>query len=126
LPIEDYAIDMGWIVTSDQSGRDRLREVTQTALAEFQRAVVETTSTSWPSGGGDVDLPEPHAEIAGDTVNPILRLFYGPSHAPVIELEPQILLSTSDRLRDVAYAGWLGRYRLMTVHRSRSKHDGLG
>ena len=33
---EDHAINMGWIVTSDQSGRDRLLEVTQTALAELQ------------------------------------------------------------------------------------------
>ena len=90
---EDYAVDMGWIVTSGQSGRDRLLEVTQTALAELQAAVVKATSTSWPSRESDVDLPEPHAEIAGDTVNPILRLFYGPSHAPVIELQPRILLN---------------------------------
>jgi len=58
---------MGWIVTSDQSGRDRLLEVTRTALAELQTAVVEPTSTSWPFRESDVDLPEPHAEIAGDT-----------------------------------------------------------
>jgi hypothetical protein len=90
---EDYAIDMGWIVTSDQSGRDRLLDVTRTALAELQTAVVETTSTSWPSRERDVDLPEPHAEIAGDTVNPILRLWYGPSTAPVIEFQPRILLN---------------------------------
>jgi len=90
---EDYAIDMGWIVTSDQSGRDRLLAVTRTALAELQAAVVETTSTNWPSRESDVDLPEPHAEIAGDTINPILRLWYGPSNAPVIELQPRILLN---------------------------------
>ena len=62
---EDYAIDMSWIVTSDQSGRDRLLEVTRTALAELQMAVVEATSTSWPSAESDVGLPEPHAAIAG-------------------------------------------------------------
>jgi hypothetical protein len=89
----DYAIDMGWIVTSEQSGRDRVLEVTRAALAELQVAVVQTTSSSWPSRVSEVDLPEPHAEIAGDTVNPILRLWYGPSGAPVIELEPRILLN---------------------------------
>jgi Clp amino terminal domain, pathogenicity island component len=91
---EDYAIDMGWIVTSDQSGRDRVLEVTRSALAELQAAVVQTISTSWPSPESDVDLPEPHAEIAGDTVNPVLRLWYGPSRAPVIEFQPRILLNT--------------------------------
>ena len=90
---EDYAIDMGWIVTSEQSGRDRLLEVTRTALASLQAAVVETTSTNWPSRETDIDPPEPHAEIAGDTINPILRLWYGPSTAPVIELQPPILLN---------------------------------
>ena len=90
---EDYAIDMGWVVTSDQSGRERLLEVTRTALAELQTAVVETTSTRWPSRDSGVDLPEPHAEIAGDTINPILRLWYGPSSAPVIEFQPGILLN---------------------------------
>ncbi len=90
---EDYAIDMGWIVTSDQSGRDRLLDVTRTALAELQTAVIQTTSTSWPSRDRSVDVPEPHAEIAGDTVNPTLRLWYGPSTAPVIELQPPILLN---------------------------------
>jgi hypothetical protein len=90
---EDYAIDIGWIVTSDRSGRDRLLEVTRTALAELQTAVVETASTSWPARESDVDLPEPHAEIAGDTINPILRLWYGPPQAPVIELQPPILLN---------------------------------
>ena len=90
---EDYAIDIGWIITSGQSGRDRLLEVTRTALAELQTAVVETTSTNWPSRESDVDLPEPHAAIAGDTVNPILRLWYGPSNAPVTEFQPRILLN---------------------------------
>ena len=90
---EDYAIDVARIVSSGRSGRDRLLEVTRTALAELQMAVVETTSTSWPSREADVDLPEPHAEIAGDSVNPILRLWYGPSDAPVIELQPRILLN---------------------------------
>jgi hypothetical protein len=91
---EDYAIDMRWIVTSDQSGRDRLLDVTRAALAKLQTAVVETTSTSWPSDESDTDLPEPHAEIDGDAINPRLRLWYGPSHAPVIELKPQILLNS--------------------------------
>lgn len=46
---EDYVIDMGWIVASGEPGRDRLLEVSRAALAELQTAVVETTSTSWPS-----------------------------------------------------------------------------
>jgi hypothetical protein len=90
---EDFAIDMGWIVTSDRPGRERVLDVTRTALASLQTAVAETTSTSWPDQTRSGAVPEAHAEIAGDTVNPELRLWYGPSHAPVLELKPRILLN---------------------------------
>jgi hypothetical protein len=78
---EDYRIDMGWIVASDRSVRERLLEVTRATLANLQAAVADATSTSWPAKARGVSLPDPHAEIAGDTVNPRLRLWYGPSEA---------------------------------------------
>jgi hypothetical protein len=91
---EDYAIHMGWIVTSDRPGRDRLLQVTQAALTGLQKAIVETTSSSWPSHDDNGPHPEPNAEIAGDRVNPSLRLWYGPSRAAVIEVKPRIMLNS--------------------------------
>lgn len=89
----DFVIDMSWILTSDHRARERLLEVTQAALVCVQAAVVETTSTSWPAKTPGARLPEPHAGVAGDAVNPRLRLWYGPSEAPVLELEPQPLIN---------------------------------
>jgi hypothetical protein len=91
---EDYAIHMGWIVTSDRPGRERLIEVTQAALSDLQSAIIQTTSTDWPSQDDNGPPPEPHAGFAGDNVNPSLRLWYGPSRAPVIEIKPRILLNS--------------------------------
>ncbi len=90
---EDVAIDMSWIVASDQPGRQRLLAVTHHALSSLQIAVATATAINWPARTRDDVRPEPHAEIAGDTVNPTLRLWYGPSHAPVLELTPPILLN---------------------------------
>lgn len=67
---EDFRIDVGAIVTSDRGGRERLLEVTHAALTRLQAAVVQTTSTSWPANPASGAAPEPHTEIAGDTVNP--------------------------------------------------------
>jgi hypothetical protein len=87
---EDYAVHMGWIVASDRPGRERLIEVTQAALTDFQNAIIQTTSGNWPSQDDDGPPPEPHAGIVGDNV----RLWYGPSRAPVIEVKPRILLNS--------------------------------
>src|SRR6201996_5410761 len=90
---EDFAIDMSWIVTSDRPGRERLLDVTHHALSRLQSAVVTTTATAWPAHGPLDELPEPHVAIAGDRVNPTLRLWYGPPDAPVLELTPPFLLN---------------------------------
>jgi hypothetical protein len=90
---EDFAIDMSWIVSSDQPGRRRILELTRAALAGVQTAVATTTATPWPGDGPADDLPEPNAEITGDAVNPRLRLWYGPRDAPVLELTPPMLLN---------------------------------
>ena len=90
---EDFAIDMSWIVTSDRPGRERLLDVTHHALSRLQSAVVTTTATGWPGHGPLDELPEPHVAIAGDRVNPTLRLWYGPPDAPVLELTPPFLLN---------------------------------
>lgn len=88
----DYRIEIGWIVRSDRPARQRLLEVTHAALASLQRAICETTQTNWPAP--TAPLPEPHAEIGGDDVNPTLRLWYGPATAPVLELAPRLLLNS--------------------------------
>lgn len=90
---EDFGIDMTWIVSSDQPGRRRLLDVTRAALAGLQDAVASTTGTRWPAHSPGSDLPEPHAAIAGDSVNPTLRLWYGPPDAPVVEHAPPMLLN---------------------------------
>ncbi len=89
---EDFAIDLSYIVASARSGRQRILEVTHAALAGIQSAVRTTTAAAWPGQGSDA-APEPHAEIAGDAINPTLRLYYGPSHAPALELTPPMLLN---------------------------------
>jgi hypothetical protein len=91
---EDYAIHFGWIVASDRPGRERLLAVAHSALAALQSAAADTSSASWPSRDADDDPPEPHAEIAGDDINPGLRLWYGPPRAPLTELNPPILLNS--------------------------------
>jgi Clp amino terminal domain, pathogenicity island component len=90
---EDFAIDMGWIVSSDQPSRQRLVKVTHHALSSLQTCVTTATPAPWPAHGAADELPEPHAEIAGDRVNPTLRLWYGPPDMPVLELAPRILLN---------------------------------
>jgi Clp amino terminal domain, pathogenicity island component len=90
---EDFRVDMGWILTSDQPGRQRLVEVTHHALAGLQTCVASATPGPWPAHGAGGELPAPHAEIAGDRVNPTLRLWYGPPDRPVLELAPRLLLN---------------------------------
>jgi hypothetical protein len=36
---------------------------------------------------------EPHAAIAGDEINPALRLWYAPREAPILEHQPVLLLN---------------------------------
>jgi hypothetical protein len=84
---------MSWTVTSDQPGRQRLLEVTHHALGSLQAAVTTVTAANWPARTPDDEFPEPHAAIAGDSVNPTLRLWYGPPDSPVLELTPPILLN---------------------------------
>ncbi|HEY2321092.1 MAG TPA: Clp protease N-terminal domain-containing protein [Solirubrobacteraceae bacterium] len=91
---EDFAVDMSGIVLSDRPGPERLLTVTRDALAGVQGAVVTTTASPWPGQTSAAVPPEPRAEIAGDAVNPRLRLCYGPSEAPVAEVTPPILLDT--------------------------------
>jgi hypothetical protein len=81
--------------------RDRLSRrhrttttVTQAALADLQSAISEISGAGWPSPD-DPDRPsEPQVEIAGDHINPRLRLFYGSPRAPIVELTPPILLNS--------------------------------
>lgn len=90
---QDYAIHMGWIVTSEQPGRDRLIAVANATLVALQEAVTDATSSNWPTRAVTDEPAEPHAEIAGDDINPTLRLYYGPSHSPVVERTPILLNS---------------------------------
>jgi hypothetical protein len=89
----DFVIDLGWIVTSAEPARERLLAVTHHALSSLQTAVATTTTSPWPARDRADQLPEPHTAIAGDAVNPTLRLWYGPANAPVLELTPAPLLN---------------------------------
>jgi Clp amino terminal domain, pathogenicity island component len=91
---EDYEIHVGWIVASDAPGRARLLTIANAALVDLQKAVFDTTSRNWPTRDMNDGPAEPHAEIAGDDINPRLRLYYGPPSDPVVELTPPILLNS--------------------------------
>ena len=93
LSEEDFAVYLDGVVALDRPGRERLLTVTHAALADVQEAVVSSTATAWPDQAPAGEPPAPHAEIAGDSVNPTLRLWYGPSQAPSAEFAPPILLN---------------------------------
>jgi hypothetical protein len=60
---------------------ERVRQVGELALGEFQDYVDETTTQPWPGSGG---VPPAHAEVRGSQ----LYLWYGPAEAPVTECRP--------------------------------------
>jgi hypothetical protein len=59
----------------------RLRQVGELALDEFQDYVDEATTQPWP---GSVGVPPAHAEVHGSQ----LYLWYGPAEAPIAECRP--------------------------------------
>jgi hypothetical protein len=91
----DYRVFLDWIVERDEPARDRLLAVTQRALADLQTAVTTDTGATWPAGAGSSRdaLPAAHASVAGDDVNPTLRLFYGDPEAPVLEMPHPALIN---------------------------------
>jgi hypothetical protein len=91
----DYRVFLDWIVERDEPVRDRLLAVTQRALADLQTAVAGETGTPWPVGDGSsgYEFPAAHAAVAGDDVNPLLRLFYGDPEAPVLEMAHPALIN---------------------------------
>lgn len=91
---EDFRIDFGWIVTRDAPAAARLLEVSRSALEAVQRAVSKHTCQPWPQNPGTdaVRLPEAHAEIVGDDINPALRLWYGDAASPAFEVLSRPLL----------------------------------
>ena len=93
---EDYAIDLGWIVAEDGPAPERLIRVTRSVLEALQQAIVEHTAVPWPAhpAAERSGLPEAHAELVGDDVNPALRLWYGRSDTPDLELFSHPLLLT--------------------------------
>jgi hypothetical protein len=64
---------------------DRVQAAAASALRNAQDDLTMVTTDPWPQHGPG-ELPDPHAEITpdGETV----RLFYGDSANPVLELEP--------------------------------------
>ena len=94
---EDFVVDLEWIVTEDGPARDRLVQATRRALEDLQSAVVEHTRQPWPANprSGRLDRPEPHAEIVGDDVNPMLRLWYGDRDNPTLEVTTRPIYLTS-------------------------------
>jgi hypothetical protein len=84
---EDYRVNLDWIVTRDRAAPTRLVEVTRASLDSLQQSMVTHTGAPWPPNAtpGPGSLVEPHAEITGGE-NPILRLWYGTSESPDLEL----------------------------------------
>ena len=94
---EDFAVDLEWIVAEDGPARERLVQATRRALEDLQSAVVEHTRQPWPANprSGRLDRPEAHAEIVGDDVNPMLRLWYGDRDNSTLEVTPRPIYLTS-------------------------------
>lgn len=94
---EDFRIHMGWIVSHDASARERLLRVTLRTLEDLQKAIADHTTEPWPdtASAGPSDRPAAHADLLGDEVNPMLRLWYGEHSASVLDVFSQPILLTS-------------------------------
>jgi hypothetical protein len=69
-------------------------DVHRGAVIAREHELEGVSEAGWPSPD-DADRPsEPQVEIAGDHINPRLRLFYGSPRAPVVELTPPNLLNS--------------------------------
>jgi hypothetical protein len=86
-------IDVAAMANDDgKSLEERVCRVARHALEAPQDWIADETTEPWPARAGDLPggFPAPNAEIAGEQV----RLYYGDSRAPILELAPI-------RLRDV-------------------------
>lgn len=94
---EDFAVDLEWIAAEDGPARDRLIRATHKALEDLQSAIIEHTRQSWPARPhpGHPDRPEAHAEIVGDDINPMLRLWYSDGGDPILEVTSEPIYLTS-------------------------------
>jgi Clp amino terminal domain, pathogenicity island component len=94
---EDFAVHLEWIVAEDGPARDRLVRATHRALQDLQAAIVEHDRRPWPGdrSSGQPERSEVHAEIVGDHVNPMLRLWYGDPDKPTLEVTSTPIYLTS-------------------------------
>ena len=94
---EDFAVHLEWIVAEDGPARERLVQATGRALEDLQSAVIEHTRQPWPANPSSAqpDRPQAHAEIVGDDVNPVLRLWYGDRDNPTLEVTSTPIYLTS-------------------------------
>ncbi|HEX3689804.1 MAG TPA: Clp protease N-terminal domain-containing protein [Solirubrobacteraceae bacterium] len=90
----DYRVLVDWIVERGEPTHDRLLTLTRQALGDLQAVVAGHLGAPWPSGSANGhELPPAHAEVVGDEVNPLLRLFYGDPDAPVLEMPQPALIN---------------------------------
>ncbi len=94
---EDFAVHLEWIVAETGPARDRLVQATRQALQDLQTAIIDYAREPWPDSpcSGQLHAPEAHAEIVGDDVNPMLRLWYGDRDNPILEVTSRPILLTS-------------------------------
>jgi hypothetical protein len=94
---EDFAVHLEWIAAEDGAAGDRLVRATRKALEDLQSAFIEHTRQPWPASprSGQLGRPEAHAELVGDDVNPMLRLWYGDRDDPTLEVTSRPIYLTS-------------------------------
>lgn len=66
----------------DRSVREKLEVAAYSVLNHFQDFIAEELAEPWPGSGSK--MPEPNVDVGTDEI----RLWFGPSEAPVLELEP--------------------------------------
>jgi hypothetical protein len=85
------------IEAQDGPARERLVCATRRALGDLQAAIIEHTRQPWPAdtNSGRPDRLQAHAEVVGDDINPMLRLWYGDPDNPTLEVTSRPIYSTS-------------------------------
>lgn len=66
----------------DRSVREKLEVAAYSVLNEFQDFIAEELAEPWPATGPE--MPQPNVEVGTDEI----RMWFGSSEAPVLELEP--------------------------------------
>jgi hypothetical protein len=66
----------------DRSAREKLEVAAYSVLNHFQDFIAEEVAEPWPGMGSQ--MPQPEVDVGTEEI----RLWFGPSDSPVLELEP--------------------------------------